>query len=245
MKRFYFWTITALATFALGLVAFYVWIAPHFAPHNEVFVEPPLSVETPVYAGCSVSRSFPGLSVEFNSLATRPDGNFPKSSLNSRNEKSDIFRDTWYGKHLAGMQEPSLVTTNNGDKESYRFLWLRSFHHAIAVRIERDGGQINLFVKENNGFGGYEPRDNAVTLERKISEVKWCEFLTKIDEADFWQLGEKVGLANDGAQWILEGVKNKRYHVVDRQSPENGKYREACLYLLELSGLKVEESDIY
>ena len=44
-------------------------------------------------------------------------------------------------------------------------------------------------------------------------------------------------MGRDGSQWVLEGVRDNRYHIVDRWSPENSEYREACTYLLKLSGM--------
>lgn len=49
---------------------------------------------------------------------------------------------------------------------------------------------------------------------------------------------------DDGAQWIVEGVRSKRYHVIDRWSPKDN-YRLACLYLLKLSRIRVNDADIY
>ncbi len=44
----------------------------------------------------------------------------------------------------------------------------------------------------------------------------------------------------DGSQWVLEGVRDGRYHVVDRWSPESGLYRETCLILLRFSEIGVD-----
>lgn len=54
-------------------------------------------------------------------------------------------------------------------------------------------------------------------------------------------------MGNDGAEWILEGVNGGRYHVVDRWTPGAGAYREACLYLLKISDLGIDEAsqDLY
>jgi hypothetical protein len=49
----------------------------------------------------------------------------------------------------------------------------------------------------------------------------------------------------DGAEWILEGARDGRYHVVARLSPQDGTYREACLYLLNLSKIEVEANWVY
>jgi hypothetical protein len=58
------------------------------------------------------------------------------------------------------MGEPSLLDVSRQDStvEIYRFLWLRSFHHPIAVRLSvRKDGSALLISKETDGKGGYKP----------------------------------------------------------------------------------------
>ena len=38
----------------------------------------------------------------------------------------------------------------------------------------------------------------------------------------------------DGAGWVLEGLREGKYHVIDRQSPANDSYSQLCRYLLRL-----------
>ena len=52
---------------------------------------------------------------------------------------------------------------------------------------------------------------------------------------------KKETLGLDGARWILEGLKKGRYHVVERWSPEGGKFREAAECLIGLSKLDIEK----
>lgn len=69
-----------------------------------------------------------------------------------------------------------------------------------------------------------------------------------LDQSCYWQLRPEIDDSGlDGAQWILEGVKEGRYHVVDRWTPQIGDFREACLYLLKLSNPSIDLSreDIY
>jgi hypothetical protein len=68
-----------------------------------------------------------------------------------------------------------------------------------------------------------------------------------LDDSCYWQLATQDDSmdGNDGARWILEGVKGGRYHIVDRWTPQNGSYRELCLYALKLSGLKLDASELY
>jgi hypothetical protein len=37
----------------------------------------------------------------------------------------------------------------------------------------------------------------------------------------------------DGARWILEDVRDGKYHLVDRWSPDTGTFREAALLLVQ------------
>ena len=45
---------------------------------------------------------------------------------------------------------------------------------------------------------------------------------------------------NTWREWILEGVSEGRYHAVDRWTPRDGDFREACIYLLELAGVETD-----
>ena len=45
----------------------------------------------------------------------------------------------------------------------------------------------------------------------------------------------------DGAQWVLEGTRNGRYHVVDRWSPTGTEYEQLCKFLMELSPVKLDQ----
>ena len=126
--------------------------------------------------------------------------------------------------------------------ERYRFLWLRSFHHPVAVRIWKSGDEHFISVKETNGAGGYEPYQLILDRTRMLAPAEWAEFIRLLDQTCYWELeSEDENIeGNDGARWILEAVKGGRYHIVDRWSPDGGTYREACMYALKLSELKID-----
>lgn len=246
MKKILFWAITMSLSFFIGIAAVFLVIFPQFSKPIEIGsgIQPSANIEVKIDPKCFSDRSFPGRSVTLETLKIPKNGFFPKLMLDSK-EWSDDFRNNWYGKHLKSMNEPLVANTENKGKEVYRFLWLRTFHHPIAIRVERTNGEISLFAKEDRGAGGYEPRGIIKDYKRQITEDEWCKFLSLVDESDYWRLGEEESAGFDGARWVLEGVKEGRYHLVDRWTPQSGKYREACLYLLKLSELKVEEADLY
>lgn len=146
------------------------------------------------------------------------------------------------------MGEFSLLSKSDLSKEAYRFLWLRSFHHPIAVRIERSSNKTDLFFTELNGAGAYEPGTILSRERRSIDHSQWCEFLNKLEKANYWDLGEdRDDTGDDGSQWVMEGVRDGRYHLVDRWTPIEGDYRLACIFLLQLSGLDTDRlgGDLY
>jgi hypothetical protein len=79
---------------------------------------------------------------------------FPKTDTSTGAPAIDDFRREWYTEHLAAMSEPALMA---GPGETYRFLWLRSFHHPIAIRLSCTNGTCQLAAVRTGGKGGYEP----------------------------------------------------------------------------------------
>lgn len=240
MKKYSFWIIIALFSFSVGLCAVLAWL--YYGQKEIADIEP-----VPLFdSSCVKSKSFPGLSKEISKLQKGKSGYFPKGTWKSY-DTADLSMNEWYGKFLKAMDETSLLDISD-NTEVYRFLWLRSFHHPIFVRIERNGNSIQLFSKELDGGGGYDPGNILKTVNKNLDESQWCEFLSLLEKSEFWKVSsEKEVMVNDGAQWILEGVKDSRYHIVDRNPPDNYEYQEACIYLLKLSGIDVDrlKEDLY
>jgi hypothetical protein len=173
---------------------------------------------------------------------------FPKGSL-SANPQSDEFSAKWYSEQLAALREPSLWESSKTQQtQSYRFLWLRTFHHPIAIRVDVNvNGTSRLTTKIAGGAGGYAPgkliRNVAVTLSKE--QTDW--FLEKIVQHKFWQLPsmQEAG-GEDGAQWIVEGIKDGSYHIVDRWSPQDGDVRAIGLIMInDLAKLTLKPADVY
>ena len=68
------------------------------------------------------------------------------------------------------------------------------------------------------------------------------QFTSALGTLNFWNLpaADPTRFGHDGAQWILEGVKGGRYHVIDRWSPEDGPYRKLMLDLVATAGVRVK-----
>lgn len=229
------WLKIGCCVFLLGLAGGGWWLFKSGRLSTSDAFEPSLHqpITMPAIPSC-----FPGLSIEMNRI--RENDSFFPENFNGRFEE-------WFSKHLRSMNESRL--TKDQSDEVYRFLWLRSFHHPIAVRISRQDNQYSLSAIELSGAGGYEPGEILKNKSRRLSDAEWLTFTRKLEESCFWKVASQDmntrGL--DGAEWVLEGLKLGRYHVADVWSPSSGSYRDACIYLLRISGLGIDEKseDLY
>ena len=109
-----------------------------------------------------------------------------------------------------------------------------------------------LFWKETNKEGGGYDGKIFVNKQKIIPKTAWDNFQALLKDADFWNLEikdeqtEKEGAENDGAQWILEGKTNDKYHVFKRWSTVSyDKFYKCCAFLISLTDFKIEPVDIY
>ena len=191
--------------------------------------------------------------------AQLPAQNYFPAGVLGENAESHQFSADWYSKHLKALGEPSLWELSQQDPTAavYRFLWLRTFHSPIAVRmVLAPDGSAQLHSRMTNGQGGYEPgrliRDEVVALKAVAAQ----SFMAALESAGFWGLPSiqfprlsingEVTVMLDGALWIIEGVRNGKYHVVDRQSPDKGEAVHAIgLLALKLGRFKIPARDVY
>lgn len=175
---------------------------------------------------------------------------FPNLAFDDEQQHND-FVVQWYTKHLKALQEPSLFQQASSGKEAYRFLWLRTFHSPVAVRlnVNADGTSL-LTVKVTDGQGGYEPGRLTKDAVRRLSKEETDWFLGRVHELKYWNLPtrepktDEIGL--DGAQWVVEAIKDGTYKVVDRWSPDKGPVRAlGLIMLIDLAKLKLLYQDVY
>lgn len=256
LRRFPFQILVAFTAFCLGVGSVVAWL--YYSTPEITRPEESLNDKQPSLLWCveePASMCFPGLSKHVDDLRFVEGSRFPVRTLTD-NSYSDAFVREWYSKELAAMNEPALTTLADDKFAVYRFVYLRSFHSPISVRLETrfENGEINryLIVKQLDHIAyhdEYLKRPNALIVNsaRRLNEEEWTKFLRLLDDTCFWQMPtEQNHGGNDGAEWIVEAVKNRRYHIVDYWSPAKGNdYRNACLYLLKLSNLEIKEPDIY
>ena len=179
-----------------------------------------------------------------------PDANpqyFPVNVF-SADPGTSNFESRWYAAQLRADHEPSLLdAAKDQSTVIYRFIWLRTFHQPIIVRLVIDQDGIGrLTAIEMTGQGGFAPGVVAKEQTLDVAKQDVTHFQSLVEAIKYWTMPTEAGpVGNDGAQWILEGVQSGQYHVVVRWSPEGGPYREACLYMLKLSKIEVNPKQIY
>ena len=182
--------------------------------------------------------------------ATAQDKYFPPKVFSDDVQLSQFVSD-WYSSKLKILEEPSLLEmTGNHDVEVYRFLWLRTFHNPVAVRLEfANGGSAALFAKVATGTGGFPDKQTHLlqNLRRPISREQAQAFRKLLVKIDFWTLTSDAGRGGeDGAEWIVEGVKQGRYHVAVEWSPkESGIRNLGMMMAFGLADLKIPKRDVY
>jgi hypothetical protein len=129
-----------------------------------------------------------------------------------------------YSQFLRKMHEPSLSALAKDDPGavSYRLLWLRDHDRPIVIRFAaRSGGTAWFYRRVTSGDGLTGPgglRDTGMSFSFK---GRTAGFLKTVEDNGFWQLEAPTA---DGtvcrSHWVLEGVRQGQYKVVDRCSPD-------------------------
>ena len=165
------------------------------------------------------------------------EGFFPGTGIEDREE--------WYGAHLSALGEHPLCLRPGAPDEVYRLTWLPSFHPSVIVRIDNDSARYRLVAKVESGAGGYDPGHLVRDTVLLLSNAERGELTGLLSASRFWReptTPPPYGRAGtDGAQWIIEGLAQRRYHVVDRWSPSrdgpDARLRQLAEWLLTKSGL--------
>lgn len=178
---------------------------------------------------------------------------FPLKTVkqNPEQEKNslDTFTNKWLTLDLINFQEPNLYKsiTDKADK-TYRFTWLRSFDIPVVIRIDKKQNIFSLTCKALFDNKVYSPNEFTWNFTKKISMPQWITFEYLLKKMDFQHQPTDLsdnGECMDGAVWVLESKSVNGYHCVYRHCSGKKNFRDACLYLLKLSGLKIKKEEIY
>ena len=135
------------------------------------------------------------------------------------------FRNDWYSRKLIELEEPVIPAQKEKYISIYRLTCLRTWHNPFSIRIEineQDESAI-LFFKMCDGMGGFDIGnliiDEQIILDR--SEIE--SFIESIEKYDYWKMpfNENDIGGRDGSNWIIEMLKNGKYHAISRWSPNH------------------------
>jgi predicted small lipoprotein YifL len=168
---------------------------------------------------------------------------FPPGTLGAGVASLDGLRARWYSKHLKAMSERPIALENG--RRTYRLLWLRTFHHPVAIRIVATKDTQTVYATELDGAGGYEPGKVLRKVSRDLSASEFSDFEAFLEASGFWEMASsQVPEGLDGAQWIVEAATDK-YHVVDRWSPTPGPIRAIGDRFLSLVSWRYDPREVY
>jgi hypothetical protein len=165
---------------------------------------------------------------------------FPPQTFTSR---AADFQVRWYSADMYALGEKPLWPPSSELETTYRLTYLPAFTGptVVTVSVSRDGdGRIS--IKTINGDREVTKVDETVSAPRD----QLTRFFTLLEQAHFWTTPTELprrGL--DGAEWIMEGVKDGKYRTVvrwcpdiERQSAEEIRFAEAGRLLFEIAGHK-------
>jgi hypothetical protein len=172
---------------------------------------------------------------------------FPKGIFSKDRADIDEFVRCWYSLQLTAMGEPSLSRNAFADEISYRFLWLRTFHPPIAIRISLSGDRAQLTAVQLSGAGGYEPGTVVRRQSLTLTSQEWSRFNDALNSARFWTAPTTVEHSGlDSAEWVIEGRRQNTYHVIDRWSPKpDDDFYKIGLLFLELTDWSSSVEPVY
>jgi len=174
---------------------------------------------------------------------------FPTGAFYPDNLRLDSLVSKWYSEQLAALREPSLFQAKDTSDQIYRFLWLRTFDHPVAVRvIFHSDGSATVTTKIADGTGGSKPGRLIVDKTESLSAEKAKTAVEKAHRLLFTAvpLRDPDTDGRDGAQWVIEGFEHGHYRLIQRWSPNDGPVRELGFYFLQdLSRLDLKREEIY
>ena len=139
----------------------------------------------------------------------------------------DDFANNWYSEQLTALEEPVIPAQTDENKSIYRFTCLGTFHHPFSIRIEineKDESAI-LFFKMSSGAGGYDPGELMTSEQKNLESDEIKSLIEMMEKYNYWKMpfDENFSGGQDGSRWIIEMLKDGKYHAISRWTPQ---YRE-------------------
>ncbi len=165
---------------------------------------------------------------------------FPPQTFTSRAADFDIH---WYSADMYALGEKPLWPPSSELETTYRLTYIPAFAGPTVITLSVfSDGEGTITIKTIDGDREVTKVDESLTAPRE----QLARFLALLEQAHFWTTPTELprrGL--DGAEWIMEGVKDGKYRTVvrwcpdiERQSAEEIPFAEAGRLLFEIAGHK-------
>lgn len=153
-------------------------------------------------------------------------------------------------------KETAVLPTDELEAELYRMTFIPTFFNPVKIRVERRGEEYVLVAKRLSGQGGFEVGRLKDEKRRRLTPEEWNGLLALINKFGFWNVpfpekkqepNEKgeLTICLDGSEWTLEGVKNGKFHAVNRYCPNEKAFEEIGQFMAKISGLKIKQRELY
>lgn len=142
---------------------------------------------------------------------------------------------------LAAMRLPrlgQLAAREAAGKTFYRFLLNPSFEHPICVQVDKTARGATLRAIVLDSRFAIDVGDIAIDHEIDLNPDQWATLERLAARINFWSAPPEIaeGAVDDGVFYTFEGIKDGRYHYINRHDPDPD-FEGLRQYLIELSGL--------
>jgi hypothetical protein len=161
---------------------------------------------------------------------------FPKESF-FKDPQMDKSSAIISSKYLKRMRESSIWQQHESKKFQIRFTWLRSFHDPISITIQYINSEAIIKMKQLKFLDSGNSSEMTVDSSHLLTSKEWKNFVDVFNDACLWRMHSQflLPLPTDSAAWTVEVSWKGYYHIVNRISPDSGKFRELCLLMLILA----------
>ncbi len=165
-----------------------------------------------------------------------PDDAFDKLDLITGTHLEGDFKRGWYEAQLAALNEHSIYSVGCEFSECFRFIWLRSFHDPISIRIEVSfNDEANLHFKQANLARSFDLSELELSQTKRLTSEDIAKIQALVINVIAASQSQEENFGFDGSQWVFEHRLNDVYTSFDRWTPTQGPLFELGLELLSMS----------
>ena len=163
---------------------------------------------------------------------------FPPDTFKGRGAD---FQVQWYSSELYAFKEKPLWPPSPDNENTYRFTHIGAWKGTAVVTLAVQPDSTGRIVLKK--FAD-DPASTWIEKTAALSRDQVTRFLTQLEQAHYWEMPAQIeDRGFDGAEWILEGVQNSKYHLATRwcpgtyqKTPNEVAFAQAMRTLFELAG---------